>query len=441
MTSVAGEAQVAYGTLPKNWTRRRLRFDAQLNPKKSSIDIEPDELVSFVAMDAVGEYGGMNLDDVRELEDVYNGYTYFADGDICVAKITPCFENGKGAIAEGLTNGVGFGTTELHVIRPEAGIDRRYLFYVTIADDFRKVGESEMYGAGGQKRINEGFIKDWMPPLPPLNTQQRIAQFLDEKTAQIDGLIEKKRALLDRLAEKRQALITRAVTKGLNPDVPMKPSGIGWLGDVPRNWAVQRLRFSVEMIEQGWSPQCDSQSAEPGEWGVLKVGCVNGEHYDENENKVLPPDLDPVERYEVRNGDILISRANTRELLGSAALVEDTQGKIIFCDKLYRLTLTDEIEAEYLVGILRSPLSRLQYEREATGTSGSMQNIGQDTIKNLIHPLPPREEQRIIGQAIQVIRNESTHMEGKVSVSIDKLTEYRTAVIAAAVTGQFENLR
>ena len=80
-----------------------------------------------------------------------------------------------------------------------------------------------MYGAGGQKRIDESFIKDWMAPLPPLETQRRIARFLDEKTARIDGLIEKKRALL-RLAEKRQALITRAVTKGLNAQTPKKPS-------------------------------------------------------------------------------------------------------------------------------------------------------------------------------------------------------------------------
>ena len=84
-----------------------------------------------------------------------------------------------------------------------------------------------------------------MCQLPPLNTQQRIARFLDEKTAQIDALIEKKRALLERLAEKRQALITRAVTKGLNPDAPMKPSGIDWLGDIPAHWEVNRLNRQI----------------------------------------------------------------------------------------------------------------------------------------------------------------------------------------------------
>ena len=137
MTTVAEKARSAYGDLPEGWTSRRLRFDVSLNPKKSALDMKPDEVVSFVSMDAVGEYGGMRLDENRELADVYEGYTYFADGDLCIAKITPCFENGKGALAEGLTNGVGFGTTELHVVRPGPSIDCRFLFYISIAHDFR----------------------------------------------------------------------------------------------------------------------------------------------------------------------------------------------------------------------------------------------------------------------------------------------------------------
>lgn len=230
MTLVAPTERAAIGELPNGWTRRRLRFDVRLNPNKSSLDLEPEELVSFIAMDAVGEYGGLNLNDVREMQDVYDSYTYFAEGDLCVAKITPCFENGKGALAEGLVNGVGFGTTELHVVRPGPNIDRRFLFYVSIAHDFRKLGESQMYGAAGQKRVHESFIKDWLAPFPPLDTQRRIARFLDEKTARIDGLMEKlagsnlslstsnvnsnskEHSLLELLMEYRSALITAAVT-------------------------------------------------------------------------------------------------------------------------------------------------------------------------------------------------------------------------------------
>jgi len=288
----------------------------------------------------------------------------------------------------------------------------------------------------GQYPMKNAFIA-----IPPLNTQQRIARVLDEKTARIDGLIEKKRALLDRLAEKRQALITRAVTKGLNPDAPMKPSGIDWLGDIPAHWDVRRLRFSLKGIEQGWSPQCENRQAQPGEWGVLKVGCVNAEEYDESENKALPPDIEPMERYEVKDGDVLVSRANTKELLGSATLVSNTQGKIILCDKLYRLNLLADINPRFLVRVLRSPVSRYQYEREATGTSGSMQNIGQDTLKNLVHPVPPLSEQNQIATWLDRTLDFDSRVESSVLGSISKLEEYRSALVTAAVTGQIAELR
>ena len=249
MTTVSEKMRGAYSDVPKGWGRRRLRFDARLNPKKSSLEMKPDKLVSFIPMDAVGEYGGLDLSETRELAEVYDGYTYLADGDICVAKITPCFENGKGALAKGLTNGIGFGTTELHIVRASDTIERRFLFYVSIAHDFRKLGVSEMLGAGGQKRISEDFINNWTPPLPSLEIQRRIARFLDDKTARIDALIEKKRALLDRLAEKRQALIIRVVTKGLNPNTPMKSSGIDWLGGIPAHWEVRGLTKCTRRVD------------------------------------------------------------------------------------------------------------------------------------------------------------------------------------------------
>ncbi|UXA52379.1 hypothetical protein M0D45_17175 [Xanthomonas prunicola] len=216
--------------LPQGWTRRRLRFDSRSNPVKSKLDLPDNTEVSFVPMDAVGELGGLRLDQTRELADVYNGYTYFADGDVCIAKITPCFENGKGAIAEGLVNGVAFGTTELHVVRPSATLDARFLFYLTIAHDFRSHGESEMLGAGGQKRIPEVFIKDWRPALPGIEVQRKIAKYLDARIEPIDKSIGQivgnslpsrsikevcdgtDKSMLGLLREYRCALITAAVT-------------------------------------------------------------------------------------------------------------------------------------------------------------------------------------------------------------------------------------
>ena len=101
------------------------------------------------------------------------------------------------------------------------------------------------------------------------------------------------------------------------------------MGEVPGHWDVKRLRFVLRGIEQGWSPQCESFPAEADEWGVLKAGCVNGPQLDETENKRLPDHLGPATEYEIRAGDVLMSRANTTELLGSAVHVTQVRPKLL----------------------------------------------------------------------------------------------------------------
>jgi type I restriction enzyme S subunit len=201
------------GKIPAHWDVKRLKFGAELNPSPLELrKLSQDREVSFVPMEAVGEFGGLDLSRTKPLSDVGSGYTYFADGDVIVAKITPCFENGKGALATGLANGIGFGTTELHVLRAIGGLERKYLFYLTLADAFRRLGKAEMYGAGGQKRVPESFVKNVRHPIPPIHEQRAIAAFLDRETAQIDALIAKIREGMERLKEFRTALISAAVT-------------------------------------------------------------------------------------------------------------------------------------------------------------------------------------------------------------------------------------
>lgn len=201
------------GKIPENWGQIRGRFVMAVNPPSHRARaLGGTDEVSFVPMEAVGEYGGLDLERTKQLDEIGTGYTAFEDGDVVVAKITPCFENGKGAIASKLKNGVGFGTTELHVLRAGKRLDKQYLFYLTISHTFRMLGESEMYGAGGQKRVPPEFAKDFRILLPPVAEQQTIARFLDSQTMQIDSLVSKVESAITRLTEYRQALITSAVT-------------------------------------------------------------------------------------------------------------------------------------------------------------------------------------------------------------------------------------
>ena len=200
------------GDIPAHWAPKRMRFCMKTNPSKGEIKLNDDELVSFIPMEAVGEFGGLNLDAEKELGEISGGYTYFADNDVVVAKITPCFENGKGAIARGLKNGMAFGTTELHVMRSDDTLLPDYLFHLTMSHPFRCIGESEMYGAGGQKRVPETFLKDFRIGLPPVNEQQDIIDYINKVNQKLDLQMSKATDVIDRLTEYRSALITNAVT-------------------------------------------------------------------------------------------------------------------------------------------------------------------------------------------------------------------------------------
>lgn len=424
--------------LPRGWSRRRLRFDVRTNPVKSELDLSDETEVSFVPMEAVGEYGGLRLEQTRELADVYNGYTYFANGDVCIAKITPCFENGKGAIAEGLTNGVAFGTTELHVLRPSPGLDQKFLFYLTIAHDFRSRGESEMLGAGGQKRVPERFLKDWMPPLPSIEVQQRIARFLDEKTARIDALIEKKQALLERLAEKRQALITHAVTKGLNPNAPMKASGVDWLGEIPRQWVVKPLRRVRRFLTSG-SRDWAAFYADEGS-PFLRMTNVTGDGIELDLSDLRYVCLDGDQegtRTLVREGDILITI--TAEL-GSVAVVRKQFESGAYINQHLALLRVDDrlCDPVFFVNFLSTDVAREQFV--VSGNGGTKQGLGFDQVNGVITAFPRVDEQSQIADYCERVRGMFERAANPIESSIAQLVAYRSAIITAAVTGQLPEL-
>jgi type I restriction enzyme S subunit len=315
----------------------------------------------------------------------------------------------------------------------------RYWAYVHASLYAGRLNYPAIKQSTGIQNLDAAVYLNTLVAFPPKEQQQKIATFLDWKTNQIDALIAKKQELLQKLKEKRLAVITQAVTKGLNPDAPMRDSGVAWLGEVPAHWEVKRLRFATKRIEQGWSPQCESQPADEDAWGVMKVGCVNGDEFDPTENKALPTDLEAKPEYELRARDILISRANTRELLGSAAIVPaGIRSRLLLCDKLFRLCPDENVDEEFLTCYLRTPAARYQYEREATGSSGSMQNIGQGTLKNLVVVVPSLHEQKAIFRYVRVEAAKLDALVESAQSAITRLTEYRTALITAATTGKID---
>src|SRR5450830_153708 len=186
----------------------------------------------------------------------------------------------------------------------DSDVSSRFLAYCLESFAFRT---QLRMGVKGVKvfSVTQEILRGGIAWLPTTAEQTQIAGFLDHEAGRIDALIEEQQRLIELLKEKRQAVISHAVTKGLDPTVPMKDSGVEWLGEVPAHWEITALKYVVSSLGQGWSPQCDNYPAEDGEWGVLKVGCVNGGVFNPAENKRLPDELEPDAGLTVKQGDLL----------------------------------------------------------------------------------------------------------------------------------------
>ena len=217
------------GDIPEHWKIAKIKFFCETNPSKNEVNNLPKDLeISFLPMEKIGVDGKLKLEEKRKLNEVVNGFTYFRNGDIIVAKITPCFENGKGSLCEGLENEIGFGTTELHVLRPKKELDSIFTYWWTRSNQFFQNGEASMYGAAGQKRISIEFIKNFKISYPESILEQReIGEFLKKHIEKTDEEIRKNKKSILLLKEKQQSLINQSVTKGLDPSASMKDSGVG----------------------------------------------------------------------------------------------------------------------------------------------------------------------------------------------------------------------
>ena len=254
---------------------------------------------------------------------------------------------------------------------PVAPVSIRYFCYqlLSLADRLNARGQGSTF-----VELSGDALAAFPVVVPPLPAQRAIADYLDRETARIDALIAAKRRMVELLEERAVASIE---------DAALTPS-----------WESVALSRVITRIEQGWSPQCDARPPDEGEWGVLKVGCVNRGQFKADEAKALPLDLAPRMEYLIREGDLLMSRANTRDLVGSTAVVSDVRPRTLLCDKLYRIRLDERRARPRFVSLwLQTRVVRSQVELEATGASDSMQNIGQDTVRRISVPLPSLKQQ------------------------------------------------
>lgn len=421
------------GRVPEHWSVVRMRYAATLNPPvRRDLLEDPDQEVSFLPMEAIGEDGSLNLEQNRPVVEVRSGYSYFEDGDVAFAKVTPCFENGKGALMRGLQCAAGFGTTELTVLRPNPAVaDARYINYIVQGSSFRAFGAGAMTGAGGLKRVPDEFTRNFPVSLPELGEQRVIASNLDRETARIDSLIEKKTRFIELLREKRQALITHAVTKGLNPGVSLKDSSVEWLGEVPEHWVCKKLMYWMDGYGSGTTPSKEDDYCMEGGLPWVTTGELREGLICETDKRVTDAALSEYSALKAHPvGSLVIAMYGATVgrlgLLGVPAALNQACFAIHPCKTIS-------------IRMLRWWFEGFRAELIELATGAGQPNISGDKIRNLFiaAPLSLAEQEQIADQ----IESRTLRIDGLVSKterSIELLKERRSALITAAVTGQID---
>ena len=203
------------GEIPSHWEVLKVKHVGSSNPSKNNpkTDRLKDKLVVFLPMERVHTDGTIDQELRHPYSQLKNGYTYFEENDILIAKVTPCFENGKIVLVKNLATPVGFGSTEFIVIRPNPQkVFTPFLYYILYNAPLRRIGKHFMTSAVGLKRVPTEFIENFQIPIPTYQEQTQIANFLDRKTGQIDELIAAEQRKVELLKEYRQSLISEAVT-------------------------------------------------------------------------------------------------------------------------------------------------------------------------------------------------------------------------------------
>ena len=426
------------GDVPAHWEVQRIKWIVDLNPSKTEerAYLAADTPVTFLPMEKVGTEGQIDTSEMVGASQVWNGYTFFRRGDILVAKITPCFENGKGAHLNSLPTEVGFGSTEFHVLRAKPSIHPQFLYLLTTDIAFRQCGTESMTGAAGQQRVSADFVANYQMPLPPLAEQRAIATFLDSETAKIDALVSKKERLIELLQEKRTALISHTVTKGLDPNVPIKDSGVEWLGEIPMHWEVRRLKHLTEKIGGGKTPKGGAERYV--EDGVMFLRSQNV-HFGRLQLADVAH-IDTITHNEmsgsrVREGDVLLNITGASLGRSCVARLEGADANVNQHVCILR-TVQRLNDPDFLAYSIESTSLQDQIFNNENGVSRDALNFEQ--IGELVLSRPAIVEQKSIAAFLDRETAELDNLIDKVHRAIELLQELRATLISAAVTGKID---
>ena len=387
--------------------KTRLRHVAQINPLSRLFDhLADEEFVTFLPMENVWPGDKLDLSQTRPKSAVTTGYTRFESGDIVVPKITPTFEASRSILIPDIPHSVGTGTTELHVVRPGPDIDPRYLLYIFHSHDFLKLGEAEMYGVAGQKRVPDELIRDWTIDLPPFNEQRRIADFLDIETARIDAYSVNRDAQISVLDEMELARIGEHL------------STAEIVGPV-------YAYFDVQLGKMLNAERASGASQHP----YLRNANVHWYEIDTEDMATMMFEPDERLRYGVQAGDLLVCE-------GGAGVAEAAvwDGRLMPCfyqKSLHRARARSHVPVEWLMYWLRYAKAIGVFD--AGGNIATIPHLTREQLTEYRIPIPEDGHRRVAELTSEIASIRET--QRKMATANELLAERRQALITAAVTG------
>jgi type I restriction enzyme S subunit len=333
-------------------------------------------------MAAISETGKITGGESRVLAETKKGFTYFERGDVLLAKITPCFENGKAVLLDELKTQIGFGSTEFHVLRPDPEkLDAKYLFYLVWNDQFRHAGEKNMTGSAGQKRVPAQFLKGFCVPLPPLETQKQIAAIL-EKADQLRKDCQQMEQELNNLA---QSVFMDMFGKHLESGQFVN---LGEVADV------------VSGVTKGQKLEGKKTQMVP----YMRVANVQAGYLDLSEIKDIEVKLSDVDKYRLECGDMLLTEGGDFDKLGRGALWEGKIENCIHQNHVFRVRLDrDKYLPEWFNGFLQTDFAKRYFLKCAKKTT-NLASINITQLKGLPMPTVGVDLQNSFFDKIKIIK-------------------------------------
>lgn len=407
--------------IPLHWEAKRLKFCVDLINDKS--DALPDEM-KYVGLENIESKTGRLI--INEDSEGANGAcNLFKSGDVLLGKLRPYLAKALLAEFEGAC------TTELLVMRPQL-ITAKYLLFYILSENFINTVDGTTYGAK-MPRTSWDFIGNLPQLIPPPNEQQAIVAFLAHKTAELDELIRLKERQIELLGAKRQALISHAVTRGLDPSVKLRPSGIEWLGEIPAHWETKRLKYIASFIGGG-TPSKDNRDFWDGDIPWVSPKDMKMEFISDSEEKITEQGLASSATCLVQSGAVLLVVRSG--ILRHTVPVAINLIPVTLNQDMKALLLQKAILPEFFAYLVRGKQQALLTEWRKEGAT--VESIEHEYLANTESPIPPLDEQQEI---VSYLKKETTCIDGlshQIQIQIDYLYDYRQALISAAVTGKID---